>query len=142
MKRDFSANARQELLSLVAQVENEKWCDFTDWAGDRWYDFEAWIGKLDIKDYIDDINSYHKKVIDKNNTTASQINKIFEDVNEVSNCYRGRFGALLSDLQGLKDLLDGFSDTVDPANGLFNSVYIGSTSRQVDLHLCKSNIER
>lgn len=46
MKRDFSANARQELLSLVAQVENEKWCDFTDWVGDRWYDFEAWIGKL------------------------------------------------------------------------------------------------
>lgn len=126
MKRDFSANARQELLSLVAQVENEKWCDFTDWVGDRWYDFEAWIGKLDVKDYIDDINSYHKKVIDKNNTTASQINKIFEDVNEVSNCYRGRFGALLSDLQGLKNLLDSFSDTVDPANGLFNSEYIGS----------------
>lgn len=126
MKRDFSANARQELLPLVAQVEDEKWCDFTDWTGDRWYDFEAWIGKLDIKDYINDINSYHKKVIDKNNTTAAQINKIFEDVNEVSNCYRGRFGALLSDLQGLKNLLGEFSDTVDPANGLFHPEYIGS----------------
>ena len=28
MKRDFSEAARQELLSLVSQVENEKWCDF------------------------------------------------------------------------------------------------------------------
>lgn len=141
MKRDFSANARQELLSLVTQVENEKWCDFTDWAGDRWYDFEAWIGKLDIKDYIDDINRYHKKVIDKNNTTTGQINKIFEDVNEVSSCYQGRFEALLSDLQGLKNLLGEFSDTVDPAKGFFNSEYIGSGLKgKVNSYLISSQI--
>ena len=58
MERDFSEAARQELLSLVSQVENEKWCDFTDWVGDRWYDFQEWIGSLDIKNYIDNINLF------------------------------------------------------------------------------------
>ena len=70
MRRDFSESAKQELLSLVAQVESEKWSDFTDWWGDRWYDFEAWIGALDIKDYIDNVNEYHKRVIDKNHTRS------------------------------------------------------------------------
>ncbi|WP_075720540.1 hypothetical protein [Roseburia sp. 499] len=69
MKRDFSETSKQELISLVSQVESEKWCDFTDWVGDRWYDFESWIGTLDIQHYINDVNAYHKKVIDKNNTT-------------------------------------------------------------------------
>ena len=53
MVRDFTEQARQELLDLVEQVEKEKWCDFTDWLGDRWYDFQEWIGKLDIKNYVD-----------------------------------------------------------------------------------------
>lgn len=96
MKRDFSEAARQELFSLVSQVENEKWCDFTDWVGDRWYDFEEWIGSLDIKNYIDNINEYHKKVIDKNNATIGQIEEIFEDVNQVSADYKARTDSISS----------------------------------------------
>ena len=41
MLRDFSDTAKQNLLNLVSEVENEKWCDLTDWFGDRWYDFES-----------------------------------------------------------------------------------------------------
>ena len=77
MIRDFSQDAKSELETLVKQVEDEKLCDFTDWIGDRWLDFESWIGLLNVKRYIDDINAYHKKVIDKNNTTLSDIERIF-----------------------------------------------------------------
>lgn len=80
MYRDFSENSKQKLLGLVSEVENEKLCDFTDWIGDRWYDFEAWIGRLDIKNYLNNVNTYHKKVIDKNNATKKEIEKIFRDV--------------------------------------------------------------
>ena len=65
MYRDFSENSKRKLLSLVSSVENEKICDFTDWIGDRWLDFQSWIGKLSIKKYINNVNAYHKKVIDK-----------------------------------------------------------------------------
>lgn len=141
MKRDFSSNSKQELLSLVDQVENEKWCDFTDWFGDRWYDFEAWIGKLDIKDYIDNVNEYHKKVIDKNNTTSDKIIQIFEDVNVVSSRYRGRLAALLSDLEGYIKVLDAFADVVDPSNGMFDPEYIGSGLKEaVNSYLTSSKM--
>lgn len=53
MKRDFSDSAYNELISLVNEVENEKWCDFTDWIGDGWYGFQEWLGVLNISHYID-----------------------------------------------------------------------------------------
>lgn len=126
MKRDFSEAARQELLSLVSQVEDEKWCDFTDWVGDRWYDFEGWIGKLDVRDYISNVNEYHKKVIDKNNTTESDINTIFGNVNDVSDRFKSRFVSLLADLQEFKRIVDLLTAFVTPNNGNFNAQFIGS----------------
>ncbi|MEE0931026.1 MAG: hypothetical protein UIM53_08500 [Acutalibacteraceae bacterium] len=126
MKRDFSESARQELLTLVSEVENEKWCDFTDWLGDRWCDFEAWIGCLDVRDYISNVNEYHKKVIDKNNTTADDINTIFENVNGVSDQYKIRFNALLADIQSFKGTINLLAAVVAPGNGSFNPQFIGT----------------
>lgn len=126
MKRDFSEDARQQLLSLVAQVENEEWCSFTDKIGDKWYDFQGWIGQLDVQKYINDVNTYHKKVIDKNNTTAENINKIFDNVNDVSAQYRSRFISLLVDLREFKRIITQLSQVVSPGNGNFNPIYIGS----------------
>ena len=83
MYRDFSEKSKQNILNLVDEVENEKWCDFTDWVGDRWYDFESWIGTLNIKNYINNVNAYHKKVIDKNNTTKETVISIFDEVKSV-----------------------------------------------------------
>ena len=80
MYRDFSEKSKIALLGMVSQVENEKISEFTDWIGDRWYDFESWIGKLDLRNYINNVNSYHKKVIDKNNATKESINTIFSKV--------------------------------------------------------------
>lgn len=125
MKRDFSESAYQELLSLVKEVEDEKWCDFTDWLGDRWIDFEGWIGQLDIRKYVDNVNSYHKKVIDKNNTSAEQIDKIFEAVNQQSENYKGRFVAQLTDLRMYRQTIDRIADVIAPANGKFDPQYIG-----------------
>lgn len=126
MRRDFSESARQELLTLVKQVESEKWSDFTDWFGDRWCDFESWIGTLDIYSYIDNVNNYHKKVIDKNNTTADDINGIFTQVNNSSESYRGRFLAALTDLQSYRKTIDTMAEVVSPGKGLFTSEYVGS----------------
>lgn len=141
MRRDFSENARQELLSLVKQVEDDKWCDFTDWFGDRWYDFEGCIGQLDIRKYVDNVNKYHKKVIDKNNTSASEIEKIFEAVNNQSSNYRGRFLAVLTDLQSFRQVIMRLSEVISPENGQFKSEYIGSAlKKEIQTYLSNSEI--
>ena len=91
MLRDFSDESKHTLLGLVNEVESEKFSNFTDWVGDRWYDFEWLIGQLDIGKYINNVNDYHKKVIDKNNATEKSINKIFNKVASVNNTYYNVF---------------------------------------------------
>ncbi len=125
MKRDFTENAKNELLGLVKEVDDEDWCGFTDWFGDRWLDLSAWCGNLDVKDYVDNITSYHKKVIDKNNTTAEEIEKIFTDVHNVNTNYSSRFTALLLNLQGYNKSLRSLAKTIHPSFGSFNPNYVG-----------------
>lgn len=124
MKRDFSDASKQKMLALVAQVESEKWGDFTDWLGDRWYDFESWIGMLDIKRYIDDVNVYHKKVIDKNNATEQTINSIFAAVRDADTSFSGLFRDIHTQLSRWLRYIDLLSDIVSPQNGNFTGNYM------------------
>lgn len=123
MNRDFSESSKQKLIELVEQVENEKWCDFTDWIGDRWYDFMSLVGELNIKNYIDNVNGYHKKVIDKNNVSIEQINRIFDDVKNVDLSYTTRLAAIDTQLTEAKRLIDILSSVIDPSHGLFEGSY-------------------
>lgn len=127
MYRDFSEKSKNELIGLVSQVENEKISNFTDWVGDRWYDFESWIGKLNIKNYLNNVNEYHKKVIDKNNTTKSTIETIFNAVKNVDNKYYLVFKDTYIQLVLLEKYIQELSEIVNPANGIFNSDYISSS---------------
>lgn len=124
MYRDFSESSKQKMLSLVSEVENEKLCDFTDWVGDRWLDFQSWIGKLNIKNYINNVNAYHKKVIDKNNATKKSIEKIFRNVATVDSSYKKTFSSIEKQLCQWQRYINELSQIVNPQNGKFNSNYI------------------
>lgn len=121
MFRDFSDSSKQQLLNLVSEVENEKKSDFTDWVGDRWYDFETWIGKLDIKNYINNVNAYHKKVIDKNNATTKSINSIFSKVESVDKSYKYKLAATRTSLNKCLQHINQLIEIVNPSNGKFNA---------------------
>lgn len=121
MKRDFSESTKNELLGYVKEVEDEKWFSFTDWLGDRWYDFEEFIGSLRIDNYIDNIDEYHKKVIDKNNTSASDINKIFDDVNDVDKDYKKKINKNNEDLNNILNYVISIKNTISPINGDFSA---------------------
>lgn len=81
IKRDFSDEMRAELLNLVSEVEDEAFWDFTKW--DIWYRVEDWCGRLNIENYKDNIEAYHRKVIDINGTTVAQMQKIFDSIDDL-----------------------------------------------------------
>ena len=114
MRRDFSDKSKQELHDLVDQVESEKWSDVTDWIGDRFLGFEEWIGKLNVKNYADDLNTYHKKVIDKNNTSRKDIENIFQEAARLDGVYAGYYQNLSEALHSLRDMIDSLSNLVTP----------------------------
>ncbi len=126
MTRDFSESSKKQLLALVKEVEDEQWCGFTDAIGDGFYGFEAWVGKLDVQGYIDNMSAYHKKVIDKNDATAGDIEAIFTKVNTLSEQYLARFTAQAADLRELVKTLDLLAQTIEPGRGTFTTEYIGT----------------
>lgn len=136
MFRDFSDTSKQKIIGLVSEVENEKLCDLTDWVGDRWYDFEGWIGRLNIKNYINDVNSYHKKVIDKNNATKKSIETIFKNVSNVNTTYSSIFSNVDINLGKISSYIDAMNAIVTPSNGMFNT---SSMSNKFDTLLKEIN---
>ncbi len=140
--RDFSEVAKQKMLGLVTQVENEKWGDFTDWIGDRWYDFESWIGTLNIRNYINNVNTYHKKVIDKNNATEQTINRIFEAVWGVDASYATTLGNVRTSLEQWLRFVDTMAGIVEPGKGRFNGQYMASALNPILKDVSKANVQQ
>jgi hypothetical protein len=126
LKREFSEETRQELYNTIDEINDEEWCGFTDWLGDRWYDFQDWVGWLDIQDYTDKIDEYHKKILDKNDTAKEDIDKIFEDVQYVEESYKSIFQSLIETVKEQKNFIDRMSEVIDPAHGAFTTEKINS----------------
>lgn len=141
MYRDFSNESKNKLLGLVSDVENEKWCDFTDWVGDRWLDFESWIGTLSIKRYVNNVNSYHKKVIDKNNATKKSIEKIFNSVSAIDKTYQGTFNNIEELLKQWKTYVNELSVITNPSNGSFNTQFMSDKLSNILKGIDKQNVE-
>lgn len=74
--RDFSDEARAELRSIAQEVAAEPWFDPSTW--DAWYRAEAWFGRLTIDNYQHDLASYFRKVVDVNDASAQDIDRIFD----------------------------------------------------------------
>lgn len=142
MKRDFSESSKQELLRMVNAVESEKWSSFTDWVGDRWLDFESVIGSLGIRNYINNVNTYHKKVIDKNNATEESINKIFAEVNAVDDSYGTSFRNVRENLNQWLDYVKALEQIVSPGTGRFTPSYMEGRLNNLLKEISKSNIQR
>jgi len=141
MLRDFSESSKQKILNLVSEVENEKLCDFTDWVGDRWLDFEEFTGELNIRKYVNNVNSYHKKVIDKNNATKSSVNRIFSDVTNVNNAYYNVFANIDSLLQQWNKYIVELQGIVSPSNGRFEAAYMAAALTNILKEIEKDEIE-
>ena len=121
MYRDFSDESKETLLKLVSEVEEENLCGATDWLGDRWLDFQGWIGQLSIDKYLDNLDDYHKKVIDKNNATKKSIENIFTEVKNIDSKYCSIFSGDKSVVEAIVKYIDAMSNIISPENGSFES---------------------
>ncbi|MBQ6583459.1 MAG: hypothetical protein IJH77_06530 [Mogibacterium sp.] len=83
MKKDFTKANEEHIIAIVKEVTADGFPEqFKDFFGDIWLSITGWFGKMDISKYLNDIDAYHRRVLDKNNTTIKQIRKIFNTVRE------------------------------------------------------------
>lgn len=99
IKRDFSDEMRTTLLQLVKEVEDEEPWKF--WKWDVWYRMEDLFGNLNVENYKNNIETYHRKVIDINDTTATQMQKIFDAIDELDQKYEQLFQTKVEEFSGI-----------------------------------------
>ena len=87
MKRDFTTKNYQHFLSLIQQISDEQWCGLTDWFGDGYYYVKHWLGDLGLYNKTKNLEKYHKELLDKKNTSKTEIKAIFEKVSGVDTSF-------------------------------------------------------
>lgn len=121
MIRDFSESAKQKLLAYVKDVtETTVWGKLGDIIGDIGLQVQHWFGTLDISKHVNNLDEYHKKVIDKNDTTSQRIEEIFTNVKNIDIRYQNGLGQELSYANSITDMIKVLSDTIDPNGGNMN----------------------
>lgn len=121
MFRNFSEDAKTKLLGYVEDVtETSLWGKIGDTIGDAGNNVLDWLGWLNIRRYVDDLDRYHKKVIDKNNTTAKQIETIFSNVDKIDERYSEGLGGELGIANAIKKLITDLADAINPNGGNLN----------------------
>lgn len=96
---------------------------------------------MNIRNYIDDVNSYHRKVIDKNNTTKQKIEEIFAAVHSVDASYGTTFNNLETNLSELNRFVKELSEIVEPGKGRFDGQYISTTLEPVIKDISAANVQ-
>lgn len=118
MQRDFSENAKQKLLEYVKEVtETTLWGKIADGISDAGLHVQYWFGALNISKYINNLDAYHKKIIDKNNITADRIEEIFEKVKNIDKRYGDGLEKNVNFSKSVTNFVQNLADTIDPNGG-------------------------
>ena len=91
MIRDFSDAAKENLIQQVKRVTPDGFLEKAgDYLGDIYLNFRSKYGSLNIEHYVNDVDTYHEKILDCNNTTVEEIERIFEAVHQVDQTCSGK----------------------------------------------------
>lgn len=114
MERDFSDDSRQKMCRIVEDVKDDRWGGWLDRIGDFFLGLEEAMGNLNIDRYLNDVETYHRKIIDKNNVTERQINDIFREVYKVDTDYGRKMNGVVESMEQLNQVLLRLSQIIQP----------------------------
>lgn len=141
MKRDFSSRSKEEIISLVSEVQDHKITNFTDWTGDGWNQYAGWINELGINQYIRNVNKYHKDVINKNNESIVKIGTIFDNAHSIDQSYQSSIQELDKLLSRWVTYGESLAEMVDPNKGNFNAKFITYSSKNNNDSITEGELE-
>ena len=72
---------------------------------------------MSISKYIDNLDAYHKKIIDKNNTTSQRIEEIFTNVKNIDTRYQGGLQQNVNFSESVINFINDLANTIDPNGG-------------------------
>lgn len=135
MERAYTSEVYDSLVSMIDEIADSDFCGFTDAFGDLWYWISSAIGILNVDNYLNDISSYHKKVLDQHDTTVEKLDRIFEAVGAEDQNGGASFASLTDQLNLFDQVLVEMQSALNPDGTLSLS------EMQRNLANCKDKIQ-
>ena len=108
--RDFSLSSVEHLKNIIKQnVDEDNELFLVDWVKD-WF-----MDDLDINDYINDIDTYHAKMVDKYDISTKKFEQILNKVHAVDISYADRFNSIYEGLSSFNALIMNVTALIDPS---------------------------
>ena len=108
--RDFSQQSVQELRDIIRKnLQDNQW-GFFDWFDDTFL-----MQELNIKNYINNVNEYHAKMIDKHNMGSAEFDRILQRVHTVDENYSARINSLVDQAKALQTRIEQLTKMIDPS---------------------------
>lgn len=117
MIREYTEAVREKLKAQIDEIKSSDFMWLTDSLGDIWLYLTELTGILDISNYINQVDEYHRKVLDQHDTTAARIDRIFENVAAVDSTYQSSFNIISDKIVVLNNHIQALSSSINPANG-------------------------
>ncbi len=113
--RDFSVEAKAMLIEAAKETEEEKWWQISRW--DCWYKVDKFFGGLsaDWDRYSGNVDKYYRKLIDMNDASTKDIEKIFNNVYNLDTQYANEVKGKCDDLHStIRAKLEKIRDSIYP----------------------------
>lgn len=111
--RDFSEATKQLMLEAAKETENEKWWQVTRW--DCWYKVQDYFGFLEWDKFTGNVDDYYRKLIDINDGSVEEIEKIFTKVYQIDQAKSNSIVNIKADLDKLKSKFVEISESIVPS---------------------------
>lgn len=132
MVRDFSQQVKERLFRQIDAVNNDTFCFLTDRVGDLISKFGYWIGLLNIEDYTNRISVYHRKILDMNNTTKSQIEEIFSNVYAIDLEFADKIRVLADKQEERTSKINVLAEMINPSFSIAPAAQIKEKCRDIN----------
>lgn len=118
MVRDFSGEAKQELLQYVDSIiSKQRWEEIANTIVFYNVSIPVIVSRLGIKECIDSVGNYYSNLINKNKATKRQIEEIFANVQSVDTKYMGKLSQYINTGNLWVKYIDDLSGLIDPNGG-------------------------
>lgn len=118
--RNYTEEAYEQIRHTIEQIDNTDVDPVADFFGDLFLRLAQFLKLYSVEQYRNDMQRWHKTVLDSHNATLSKVDSIFNAVDTVDFQYRdvmdGAHESIVSfrnSLNSLRDIISGKSSLVD-----------------------------
>lgn len=125
--RDFTRETYEILIKEIEKIDSENWSKVTDFIGDIFLRIGKFTHFISLDEEMQNVREFQKSVLDMNNTTKSQLKKIFNQTNTTDHVMAGKIKHVNEQQEPYNQKLKQLCDMIQPNWNIQNAKYIAET---------------